>query len=134
MSAEEPPRFFDLRNLASRLEANQGRNEQFSRDLTLISPVIELCKGQHSAQLERSRALIASDLDCAHQSGFRGRKVRRRQLHQKLATHPVHLSIKPVLPGFLDRGELRIQRGQSGLHSAGFCLALREQGRSKWCK
>ena len=65
---------------------------------------------------------------------FGGRNVRPPQFQEKLATHPVHLGIEPALPGLLDRGELRIQSGQSDLNSARFCLTLCKQRPGKRCK
>ena len=71
--------------------------------------------------------MTACDLDGAHQSCFGGRNVRPPLFQEKLATYPVHLGIESALPGLLDRGELRIQSGQSDLSSARFCLTLCEQ-------
>src|SRR5262249_53018992 len=65
---EEPPHFFDLRNFGPRVEANEGRNEQFAGDLIPAGHLVELCECRRSAQLELSRALAARDLDGAHQS------------------------------------------------------------------
>jgi len=126
MNCEEPPRFFDLRNFGPRVEANEGRNEQFAGDVIPTGRLIELCKWQCSAQLEHSRLLAARDLDGAHQSSFGGRNVRPPLFQEKLAPHPVHLGIEPMLSGLLDRGELRIQSGQCDLDTPRFCLALCE--------
>src|SRR5262245_6356009 len=41
---EEPVRFFDLRNLGPRVEANEGRSEQFAGELIPTDRLVELCK------------------------------------------------------------------------------------------
>src|SRR5262249_8389934 len=97
MHREKPLPFFDLRNLGPRVEADEGRSEQFAGELIPTGRLIELCKRQCSAQLERSRLLAASDLDGAHESRFGGRNVRPLQFQEKLATRPVHLGIEPML-------------------------------------
>jgi pimeloyl-ACP methyl ester carboxylesterase len=44
MHSEEPLRLLDLRNFGPRVEADEGRNEQFAGDLILTGRLIELCK------------------------------------------------------------------------------------------
>ena len=126
MNCEEPPRFIDLRNFGPRVEPSDGRGEQFAGELIPTGRLIELCKRQGSAQLERSCLLAARDLDGAHESQFGGRNIRPLQFQEKLATRPVHLGIEPMLPALLDRGELRIQSGQCDLNTPRFCLTLCE--------
>ncbi len=65
---------------------------------------------------------------------FGGDNVRPPKFQEKLAAHPVHLGIEPALSGLVDRGDLRIQGGQSVLNSARFCLTLCEQRTGKRCK
>jgi hypothetical protein len=49
MHRQEPQRLFDLRNFGPRVEAREGRNEQFAGDLISTGRFIELCKRQCSA-------------------------------------------------------------------------------------
>ena len=44
MHCEKPLRFFDLRNFGPRVEADEGRNQQFAGDLIPTGRLMELCK------------------------------------------------------------------------------------------